>query len=83
MKISLDDKHILVSEETCCWVVRVVTTKEGKRYEKRVSGYYATLQGAVESYIDKKINSSEADEIRKLAVAVEELKAEVRAWKPK
>ena len=83
MKIPLDDKHILCSEETCCWIVRIITPGKGKLYEKRVSGYYATFQQAVESYIDKRINSLEATEIRQLADAIEELKAEVRAWKPK
>lgn len=83
MKIPLDDKHILCSEETCCWIMRIVEPKDGKPYEKRVSGYYATFTEAVVSYINKKINSLQADEIRQLADAVEELKTEVRGWKPK
>lgn len=81
MKIQLDDKHILVSEETCCWIMQTVTPEKGKPYERRVSGYVPTFQMAVESYIDKKINSLQATEIRQLANAIEELKSEVRAWK--
>ena len=84
MKIPLDDNHILVSEETCCWIVRITPKKDKPgTYERRVSGYHPTFAGAVASYIDKKINSLEATEVRQLAEAVEELKAEVRAWKPK
>lgn len=48
MKIKLDDKHILCSEENCCWIVRVVTPEKSKPYEKRVSGYVPTFSMAVE-----------------------------------
>ena len=83
MKTPLDDKHILVSEETCCWIMQTVTPEKGKPYERRVSGYVPTFTDAVESYINKKINSLEATEIRQLADAIEDLKEEVRAWKPR
>lgn len=83
MRIDLDDKHILVSDEYCNWIVCIVDSKEGKSYEKRVSGYYPTIEGAVESYINKKINSSEAETMKQLAGEVKALKKEVRAWKLK
>lgn len=83
MKIPLDDKHILCSEENCCWIMQTVTPEKGKPYERRVSGYVPTFEMAVESYIKKKINSSEATEIRQLKAEVESLKEEVRSWQGK
>lgn len=81
MRIPLDNKHTLVTDENCCWIVTTIESENKKPYDKRVSGYYATLGQAVASYIDKRINSLESAEIKQLAEAVEELKAEVRAWK--
>jgi len=83
MRIPLDDKHILCSEENCCWIMQTVTPEKGKPYERRVSGYVPTFEMAVESYIKKKINSSEATEIRQLKAEVESLKEEVRSWQGK
>lgn len=83
MRIPLDDKHILCSEENCCWIMQMVTPEKGKPYERRVSGYVPTFEMAVESYIKKKINSSEATEIRQLKAEVESLKEEVRSWQGK
>ena len=83
MRIPLDDKRILCSEENCYWIMQTVTPEKGKPYERRVSGYVPTFEMAVESYIKKKINSSEATEIRQLKAEVEALKEEVRSWQGK
>ena len=45
-----------------------------------MSGYYPTFTGAVESYIERRIKTSEATEISKLKNEIEALKAEVRGW---
>lgn len=81
MRVRLDEKHTLCSEEQCCWIMRTVTPKDKKPYEKRVSGYVPTFQMAVESYVNKKINSSKAEEISQLADEIDALVQEVRAWK--
>lgn len=81
MKIQLDDTHILCSDEQCCWIMQMVTPKDKKPYEKRVSGYVPTFAMAVDSYINKKINSSKATTIAELADEVKALIKEVRAWK--
>ena len=83
MKIPLDNKHTLCSEEFCCYILETVTPKKGKPYERRVSGYVPTFEMAVESYVNKKINSSEATKISQLKDEVKKLKQEVRAWKDK
>lgn len=81
MKIKLDKKHYLISESDCCWIVCETKSKSGKPSERRVSGYVPTFEMAVESYINKKINGSNASEIAQLAKEVEELKEEVKSWK--
>lgn len=81
MKIKLDAKHYLISESDCCWIVSETKNKNGKPSVRRVSGYTATFETAVDSYINKKINGSNALEIAHLAKEIDELKAEVRSWK--
>lgn len=81
MKIKLDQNHYLVSDPYCYHITCIVTPKDGKPYEKRVSGYVATFGEAVDSYIEKRIKSSEAREITQLKNEIEELKAEVREWR--
>lgn len=84
MKIALDNKHFLNSDAYCYWITCLVTRtdKDGnqKTSERRVSGYMDTFNGAVNSYIERKIRSSEAAEIEQLNNEVEELKQEVRGW---
>nr|DAY68081.1 MAG TPA: protein of unknown function (DUF5405) [Caudoviricetes sp.] len=83
MKIKLDDKHYLISDPCCYWIVCEVSSTKGKQktYEKRVSGYCGTFEQAVESFIDKMILSSEADTLKKLKQEIEDLKKTVRGWK--
>ena len=83
MKIKLDEKHFLNSDAHCFWITCEVNPKKGEkqdRYEKRVSGYCATLKQTVESYIDRKIRGSEVDKLKKLKNEIEELKAQVESW---
>ena len=80
MRIKLDDKHWLNSDAYSCWVTRETLSKGGKKTVRNVSGYYPTLAGAVESYVEKKIKSAEADKISKLNTQLKELKKEVRGW---
>ena len=81
MKIKLDNKHTLNSDGLCYWITADIASKNGKHYERRISGYAATFYQCVESYIEKKIGSSEATDIVQLKNELEELKEEVRGWK--
>lgn len=83
MKIELDKRHYLNSDPYCCWITCIVKSKDGKPYERRVSGYTPTIKQAVEDYIETRIKSSEAREICKLKKEIEDLKAEVREWEEK
>lgn len=87
MKIKLDKSHTLISDQYCYWITETVITKKGKNAgkasERRASGYTATLEQCFDSYIDKKIKSSEASEIGVLVKEVKALKEQVRDWSAK
>ena len=81
MKIQLDDKHYLNSDQYCYWITCTQESKNGKPYERRVSGYTDTFSSAVDSYIEKSIIGSESSEIKELCEKIEDLKREIREWK--
>lgn len=62
MRIQLDDHHFLNTDSFCCWITREKPNKDGKVNPRNMSGYYPTFTGAVESYIERRIKSSEATE---------------------
>ena len=82
MDIKLDDKHILKCDEYCYWIAVEVEPEDKKKkpYERRCSGYAATFEQAVESFIDRRIKAAEIDNLKKLAKEIKDLKAEVRGW---
>ena len=86
MKIALDEKHFLNSDQYSYWITCLVTytskkTGEEKTVERRVSGYTRNFIDAVNSFIENKIRSSEATELKQLKDEIQQLKKEVRAWK--
>ena len=80
MTIRLADKHFLNSDLYCYWITCVVQSKDGKPYEKRVSGYTATFNDAVSSYIERAVKRSVSEDIRLLRDEIENLKHEVMEW---
>lgn len=81
MDIKLDDKHILKCDEYCYWIAVMVEGEKAKKpYERRCSGYAATFEQAVESFIDRRIRAAEIDNLKKLTKEIKDLKAEVRGW---
>lgn len=84
MKINLDKSHILNADGLCYWITTIYKSdKTGKDCERRVSGYHITPLDAINSFIDKKVMSSEATTVTELFKEVEELKKQVKKWKPK
>lgn len=86
MKVKLDEKHFFNSDAYCYWITCLVTstnkkTGEEKTVERRVSGYARAFSDAVNSFIENKIRTSEAEDLDQLKREVQELKKEVRAWK--
>ena len=80
MRIQLDEHHFLNTDNFCCWITREKPNKDGKVNPRNMSGYYPTFTGAVESYIEWRIKTSEATEISELKNEIEALKTEVRGW---
>lgn len=80
MKIQLGGKHYLNSDTYCYWITCMVKSKDGKPYEKRVSGYTATFNDAVSSYIERAVKRSVSEDIRLLRDEIESLKREVMGW---
>lgn len=85
MRIKLDDKYYLNSDKFCYWITCEYEIEKGKNagqvYERRVSGYTATLEQAVDSYINSHVRSLEVEKITKLAEEIKKLKRTVKSWK--
>ena len=81
MKIKLDDKHFLCSDQFCYWITTKVTTEKGTQHERNLFGYYPTAKMAIERFIEKQIMSSDAEYAAVLALEIEDLKKMVRKWK--
>ena len=83
MRIKLDEKHYLNSDPYCYWISCEVKSENAKKkvYDKRVSGYYTTLEGAVHSYINRQIMSSEVKSRKERVEEVSNLKKTVNGWK--
>lgn len=85
MRIKLDDKHYLNSDQYCFWITAEYTAerKNGTVYtaERRCSGYTRTFSECVDSFIEKTIGGSEIKRFTDLAKEVEKLKKTVKGWK--
>ena len=85
MKIKLDDKHYLNSDQYCYWITTEseVTRQNGTKYtaERRSSGYTRTFSECVNSFIEKRIGGAEIERISELAKEIEKLKKTVKGWK--
>ena len=77
MRIKLDEKHYLISDSQCYWIAVEVNTEDGKKYDKRISGYTRTFAQAVDSLVESHIRCAEIDDLKKLAETIEELKQTV------
>lgn len=81
MRIKLDDTHILISEAECCWIVKMVKSKKtGKMSERRYSGYYSTIEGALHSYFDRHVNRSESTSITALRREIRKVHEDIAKW---
>ena len=80
MRIKLDDNHYLLGDKFCCWIVCIVS-REGKEYEKAVSGYYPTFGMAVENYIENRIQGEKITSLTALKNEIKALKKQVKGWK--
>lgn len=86
MKIRLGTKYWLNSDPQCYWITQDVKIKEGKNagkvVERRCSGYTATFEQCMDTFIDKQIKKAEITRYSELKKYIEDLKKEIRSWKP-
>ena len=85
MKIRLGKKYWLNSDQFCYWITQDVKIKKGNRTgsidERRCSGYTATFEQCVDSFIDRQIKKAEIEQYTDLVKIITDLKKEVRSWK--
>lgn len=82
MKIKLSEDYVLCSDKYCYWVgkIRKNAKPNAKKDHDVVSGYYATLDKVIKSYIDENIKTSEAEELKALNQEIEDLKKTIEEW---
>lgn len=81
-EIRLGGGYLLKSDKYCCWIVQECVTKEGKNkgkvYTKRVSGYCAKVEDALESLVDRHSREINANSINTLIKEIKSLKSLIR-----
>lgn len=81
MRIKLDNKnHYLVSDEHNCWIVTECKTAKGDTYDRRQSGYYGDIDGAMQSYFDKSQRLADASTFEELLEETKKIKKEISGW---
>ena len=79
MKVKLDERHTLLSDQYCCWIEQTRTAeKTGKDYQVRVSGYCNTVEQALESYINRRLLGSDLESAAELRDSIRDLKSDIR-----
>ena len=81
-KIKLGGGYWLVSDKYWCWIMQECVTKEGKNkgkvYHKRVSGYCAKIEDALESLCDRHSREISANSINTLIKEIKSLKSLIK-----
>ncbi|MFV0515804.1 MAG: hypothetical protein ACK5MV_00190 [Aminipila sp.] len=80
MYIEINEKHILKSDPMNVWIEETMTTKEGKEYQKNVTGYHPNIEGALIAYKRRKINSLESHTIDELIKGVNSIDNDIKAF---
>ena len=75
--------YIICSDPQCMWLEEKYTGKtkagEGKEYIRRTSGYVRTFDELLESFVERKIRSSEATDIKKLLREFSDIERDIKA----
>lgn len=83
MKLKLDDNHYLVSDGYDYWITVESISKNGKPYERRITGYCRTFSQAVDNYIDKRIKTAPEYDITEIRALLIEIKDMISGWEKK
>lgn len=81
MKIKLDDKHYLNSDQYCFWITKETTTSKGTVREYQMTGYHRTLPDCIDCFIDKSIGGADVKTLVELSKQIKDLKKLIRGWK--
>lgn len=85
MQVKIGEKYYLNCDQFCYWISREYEIQDGKNagtiVERRVSGYTATFEQAVDSFIERHIKIAEISDFSELVKVINDLKEEVRSWK--
>lgn len=73
VRIQLTDDYLLDGDDMSFCVKIFKTTAKGQPYDKRISGYYKRLPDLMNSFIDTKIRSSDANSITGLNNAIKDM----------
>lgn len=82
MKIKLSDDYQLTSDRLQYIIQEKKVVKEGKTQGKEYwdnIGYYSTLQGALDSYVNMRVRISDKNTLTELLAYLKEIKKEVIA----
>ena len=77
-KIKLGGGYWLCSDQYCCWISKEYTTKEGKTYLRRYSGYSSNVEDALQGVVDRHTREIYAKSINTLIKEIKSLKTEIR-----
>ena len=82
LRVDLGKKKFLVSDGLSYWIVREQKPKksDGDPYDVRLSGYHLDLESLFDSYFDRTIMDSGAEDIEELGKAIKKVRAEIRKW---
>ena len=79
-KTDIGGGYFLMRDSFCCWVVQEKKTKQGKPYDKRVSGYCANVEDALTSFCSHHTREIDARSIKVLIKEIIALKTAVKEW---
>ena len=81
-KIKLGGGYWLCSDKYCCWIMQDCITQNGKNvgkvYHKRVSGYCAKVEDALESVVDRHSREINATSVNSLIKEIKSLKSLIK-----
>ena len=78
MKIDIGNGYFLCGDSECVYLTKTTTTEDGKKYDRRYSGYYRTYEQLFANFVECHFRKAEVkdtvDILRQIQVADAEVK---------
>lgn len=78
MKIDIGNGYFLCGDSECVYLTKTTTTEDGKKYDRRYSGYYRTYEQLFANFVECHFRKTEVkdtvDILRQIQVADTEVK---------